>query len=479
MRPGEILLGVVAIVVAGLNLLGKFPRPRWAILASTLPVVVAAVQWSIESPRWHLVALYAASFGILIASVIGKPDLSYRIMLGTLICAVAGVGLAWLFPVFEFPHPSGPYDIGIASFHAVDPNRIDPHLGAGGRHREIMLHVWYPAAPSNRPSVPYAPPNSSPFRLFAQLPLVHTHAHSDAPAATSGAPWPVILFSPSWHGDFYCNTLQVEELVSRGFVVAAIDHPYGSGLTRFPDGRSVSAEPTPFWDLSSDEKLAASIVGDEKEVDVRAGDFSLALDFLTHVNAGRPQAPFSGRLDLTRAGAFGFSFGGAVAAEACRRDSRFEAGIDMGGSLFGKVATAGVRCPFLFMDEDTSMPLSQRPRNPVKRRFQGLVLRDQRIEELFLQRPDAFRIIVLRSEHLNFSDAPYYCRLRIVTGAGSIDRTRATEIINAYALAFFRAYLLGAPEPLLSGPSETFPEVRFSRGAASPPRTAKLRHMPV
>ncbi len=478
MRPGECLLGVAAVAIAALNLFGMFPRQRWALLAATVPVTAAVVQWSIESPRWHLAPLYAASFAILVAGVFYKPDLSRPIILGALVSALAGMGLAWIFPVFEFPHPSGPYDIGIVSLHAVDPNRSENHTGGSG-HREIMLHVWYPAAASTIPPAPYAPRDSSPFRLFAQLPLVKTHAHPDAPAATSGANWPVLLFSSSWHGDFYSNTAQVEELVSQGFVVAAIDHPYGSGMTRFPDGRAIPAEPMVFWDLASDEKLAASIVGNEREINVRAGDFSLALDFLTQVNSGRPQVPFSGRLDLTRIGAFGFSFGGAVAAEACRRDSRFKAGIDMGGSLFGEVATAGVRCPFLFMDDNTSVPLPQLPRNPIKRRYQGLVRRDQRIEELFLQRPDAFRIMLLNSEHLNFSDTPSYSRLRFVTGAGAIDPHRATQIINAYALAFFRAYLLGVPEPLLSGPSTAFPEVRFSRGPASPPRSARLRHMPV
>ena len=51
---------------------------------------------------------------------------------------------------------------------------------------------------------------------------------------------------------------------------------------------------------------------------------------LDHVVAGhaRGDAVFA-RLDTARVGVFGHSFGGAAAAEACRRDRRCRAGMDL------------------------------------------------------------------------------------------------------------------------------------------------------
>ena len=61
---------------------------------------------------------------------------------------------------------------------------------------------------------------------------------------------------------------------------------------------------------------------------------------------------FTGRLDMTRVGIFGHSFGGATAAQFCHEDSRCKAGIDVDGAPHGSVIQAGIRQPFMFLLSD-------------------------------------------------------------------------------------------------------------------------------
>jgi hypothetical protein len=44
---------------------------------------------------------------------------------------------------------------------------------------------------------------------------------------------------------------------------------------------------------------------------------------------------------------------------------------------------------------------------------------------------------------------------------GNIEPARATQIVNAYSLAFFDRYLNDMEEPLLDGPSTDYPEVEI------------------
>jgi len=47
----------------------------------------------------------------------------------------------------------------------------------------------------------------------------------------------------------------------------------------------------------------------------------------------------AGKLDVTRIGSFGHSFGGATALEVCRSDTRCRAAVNMDGGLYGKIVT--------------------------------------------------------------------------------------------------------------------------------------------
>ena len=103
------------------------------------------------------------------------------------------------------------------------------------------------------------------------------------------------------------NTLQVEELVSHGYIVAAIDHPYAAIGVVFPDGRLA------IFDVRmADRAFLKSIIP------YLAQDAVFTLDELAVLNHADPNGILTGRLDLRRAGIFGVSLGGAVSADRCK-----------------------------------------------------------------------------------------------------------------------------------------------------------------
>lgn len=122
--------------------------------------------------------------------------------------------------------------------------------------------------------------------------------------------------------------------------MAAISHPRSSSPLVFPDGRVVSdlVEPSP-----------TSEAQNRLMQDLWTADARSVLDQLARLDAGTAQGRFTGRLDLTRVGMFGHSFGGSTAAEACRTDARVKAGLNMDGTFFGDLE-GEVHVPFLRMN---------------------------------------------------------------------------------------------------------------------------------
>jgi hypothetical protein len=85
------------------------------------------------------------------------------------------------------------------------------------------------------------------------------------PATGSCGGRPLVLYSPGFGSSRDGNSVLVEHLVSRGYVVATIDHTYDGGKVEFPDGRvEVPAVPPVTPDVA--EKVVAVRVADTRFV---------------------------------------------------------------------------------------------------------------------------------------------------------------------------------------------------------------------
>ena len=285
------------------------------------------LQIAVEGPRWHMGPGYLATLGAFLACYRprwqaardGVPPLRRLARCGALAfigLLLGTVVMGSVLPVFDLPEPTGTYPIGTVTLHLVDTGRKESNRP--GEYRELMVQFWYPAEYSG-PGQPYRTRAETEFKK-EHLSLVKTHAAPGVPLAKGSSRFPVVIFSPSWLGRRNQNVVQAEELASHGFVVVGVDHPYGTELTVFPDGRQANTVLNSWLDFSSDEKLEASIRMIEAELKIRTADVRFVLDEVQRLNRADPQGLFTDRLDISRVGVFGHSFGGAVAAEVCLTD---------------------------------------------------------------------------------------------------------------------------------------------------------------
>jgi predicted dienelactone hydrolase len=465
LRTFELAFLLITIPFLAWPLISVQPSPPWLRWFPLVAVLLVAIHLSREGYRWHMLPGYLLVASLLVFEVwrtLRPTRLPVWASLAGMIFVAAAIALGTLLPVFEFPPLTGPYPVGTAVYHFVDSSRAETFSSNPADRRELMVQLWYPAEPLPGAKRAFYRSRAATGLKKENLALVRTRALAGVPLARAQSPFPVLIFSPSWTGGRGQNTFQTEELASHGFVVAGIDHPYGTDLTIFPDGRVVKTTLPEFLDTSSEGALQACIRTMNEQVRIRAHDAIFVLDELRALNSHDPSGRLEGRLDLTRAGIFGHSFGGAVAMEACWLDARFRAGLNMDGLLCGDAADAGVKQPFFFMNDDTPPPSAAQltSDNPGQQRHARLIDQDIRRINQTLEMYGGYEITIHGANHMNYSDSPLYTPIKRLSGGGPVNVSRAMHIVNAYTLAFFDCYLNGTHQRLLDGSSE-FPEVAF------------------
>ena len=227
------------------------------------------------------------------------------------------------------PLPSGPETVGTRTVHWIDQSRPDPFV-AQGAGRELLVRFWYPAALNQACELAdYTSPKT--WSYFSQLlgiplPTVKTNSCLNAPVASGRHP--VVVFTHGYTGTFTDYTFLFEDLASRGYIVASVNHTYEATATDFPDGRFVMSR------LGS--YLNDTWRGDDKTLafasSVRLQDLRFVLNQLQRINS-RMGDPFARRLDLSRIAIAGHSAGGTVAFRAIQKDSRFRAAVILDGFI--------------------------------------------------------------------------------------------------------------------------------------------------
>jgi dienelactone hydrolase len=226
------------------------------------------------------------------------------------------------------PPPTGRSEVGTRVMHLTNAARDDPYL-ANGTKRELMVRFWYPTSGST-PCTPAPYTSAGVWSEFAQLlgattlPQIATNSCLDASVAAGVHP--IVVITHGFTGTFTDYTFLAEELASRGYVVASVDHTYEATAVEFPDGRivkSVFGSHLTTYTRSDPQALAFA-------VSVRLGDLRFVLDELaTLATAGG--GVFAGKLDLSRVALAGHSLGGLTVIRGVRHDVRFRAGISLDG----------------------------------------------------------------------------------------------------------------------------------------------------
>jgi len=365
------------------------------------------------------------------------------------------------------PPPLGPFPVGRISYDWVDPARPELLAQIPNASREIMVYVWYPAAAVRRgtPTAQYFPgaekidkgalaeiENANWGNAWRSIVSgnVHTQAYENAPVASSGVTFPLIIFSPGYRTEPFGYTHQIEELVSRGYVVAAVQHTYEAGVTTFPDGRMVPFSEEIYRQSHIHQTINEFRKWEDERINVWAADILFTLDQITRLNMGSPQkAPFAGWVDLGRVGVFGHSFGGAAAARACQLDQRIKAclnqdGIPMDGPFLlyeGPI----LRHDGGYMPAQAFMFLrggSEPPSEAAVNVFQAMI--DKELQDCCAI---AYEVRTPVRDNSDFTDRP------LLQAAGKPhDTARALEslrIVESYTNAFFDKFLSDAQHTLI------------------------------
>jgi hypothetical protein len=289
---------------------------------------------------------------------------------------------------------------------------------------------------------------------LAPLDDVVTNAVASAPVADDEPLYPVLIMLVGIKGSYrQLQTFQVEELVSHGYVVAALDQPTSVAMVVFPDGREV-----PYDDRWNPPHSAFM----DAHIPYLAHDVSFALDQLAVLDRDDSSHILSGRLDLGRVGVVGHSFGAVVGGEACHLEPRVRAGLLEEAFMPADVVDSGLRQPIMFITRDAdSMRLERRTaggwsESDIRETLDTMRAVYERLpgDGYFVRVPGMF--------HLDMTDAALLTPYVAWPGlAGPIGAARAHDIVNSYSVAFFDRELRGRPAPLLDGGSVRFPEVLF------------------
>jgi len=368
----------------------------------------------------------------------------------TLLLAVAGA-LPALFPVFGYEPPRGKLAVGTASYELKDSSR----------NRALVVQFWYPAAAgaqgsragiSPRPESladAYAAFTGLPRFAFDSLRLIKTHAIEEAPLSRERERFPVVLFSHGpGSGNRSQSVFQMEELASRGFVVAAIDHTGYASTTIFPDGHAVPVGPSFSWPVFVDARSTAML-------DTWVKDARFVVDELERLDTKDGRGLLAGRLDLAKIGYLGASFGGSVVVQALLDEPRIKAGLAQDGKpYFAENTPTELHRPLMYMQSAapymnvTDAQLSQWG---LDRAHFKIAVQDHYVRQMRLFAGvdgPIYNVFIRRTNHVTFSDLYRIIRL---PDAELMSVERAHRIINDYTVAFFDRYLNGASPALVDG----------------------------
>ncbi len=389
-------------------------------------------------------------------------------VLGGLAIAVLA-GSLWVERRTEvvLPKPTGSFAVGRTIQHWIDDTTLDTLSPVRGTKRELLAWIWYPSVAGPKVAVDdYVPAQmraaiGPPTGLFSLVTRdasrARGHSTRDPEVSPQERSYPVVIMRAGASSGVVNYSTLAEDLASHGYVVVGFDAPYRTGVVVLPDGRVMRRTEENNPEVCATKSQAQQDDCMRRLLSAWTADVGFALDRLERLNTADSSGKFTGRLDMTRVGVFGHSFGGATAAQFCHDDPRCKAGIDVDGQPFGSVVQEGLRQPFMFLLSDHG-----RESDPVTLQIRA------NIQSIYDRLPPdgRLRVAIRGANHFTFSDDGALLKSGFVRfvlrrfGRLGIDGRRQLAVTSYCLHRFFDAYLkrTGDSRPSLSSP--LYPEIQ-------------------
>jgi len=332
------------------------------------------------------------------------------------------------------PPVKGDYGIGVKNYHLIDESRKEILTENPNDFREFIIKIWYPTN-INVEGDWYQYMTETMFAWLmgrAPIPLpgvsknayedVKPHGKIDVPIASNSDLFPVILFAHGLDGTLEIYSSFIEDLVTRGYVVISMNHPYIAGVVEFPDGRSIYYQD--FYSQNDSDyagKALRTIIEDAK----------FTLDYAEFLNDN--DVIFKGRFNMENIGMYGHSFGGASTSICCFEDDRIDCGLTLDGVSYEELIPNGVTKPFFMMTADGRFNSSG-------------------VEYIWgKEEYNIYRMSIYGSSHYGYTDVGLLLSHMLplipqnLLGFGTVDTKLMTEIVRLFILEFFNVYLKGEP----------------------------------
>lgn len=362
------------------------------------------------------------------------------------------------------PKPTGKYFIGTKDTILIDSLRKEIFTSAKNDFRNLPIKIWYPSD-SNEGKTPdfylqkYSHIDlyecykdfSDDSTIFGQLQKEITHSYTGLDISKQEKTFPVIIFSQGFFfglDEFYTNFM--EELASNGYIVISITHPFDQQLSTLYDNtparlkkaralkayfqwKGVSFFKTKNPDVDNVKKCNRMLRSYfrnmrvfDRSLDIWIADSKFVLNSITTDVLARRFPFLENKIDTSRIGSFGQSFGGSVAGQLCYLDNRVKAAVNLDGFQFGDIYNHELNKPLMSLQSDM---------------YADWIVGNQHI---YSKTKPYSMYVFKKSKHFIFSDCslfPVMSDDHRVLLTGDVDAMKTLKHINTLVLDFFNHFL--------------------------------------
>ena len=340
-----------------------------------------------------------------------------------------------LIPLHDIQPPTGEYHVGTQIFFWVDDARDEWFSEEEGDKRELVVQVWYPSTESENDTDPWLDYASLreqaimdnfkvPKFIAKAVDRVDTDTFKDS-KPLSGS-YPVIIFSHGFEGFRSQNTTQIQELVSNGYIVFALDHTYDAVLTILPDGREIPTAKKYCIDCDTEEFYNVFL----PQINTRIADIRFLIDQIEKIKSGKIISNFSASMDIDKLGIFGHSFGGGTSLATSILDSRIKSCLSLDGwytPVHPDIYNQGLSVPFLHLGQVEW-------EDAVNYKI---------LDEILESKVDlGYKLSLVGANHYDFTDSPHLSNFSSTFKLSSdLDSEEILMVTNTAVVGFFDEHL--------------------------------------